>query len=535
MKLKEVTLFENKTHRILNEGYVNLNEQQRAHVLRYEKELWPLIEELQSLFEQTLSSQQIMQIFRSAEEVAMDSGANRTALGKAGDTAVKGVDALKKTPEVYRKIQAKIKELQTAVKDSGPVKNADATFNNLKKKISDANPDSEIVKGVQAVSDWAKANPGKATIAVGILTAVASFISGPAGGAAAGFILRSTKDLLQGKDLSTATGNALKTAAIGALVGVVADQVGEFFQGARAEVIDSETFTTVDYGASKTLSAPGFRWTETLRGVNVKVTPEDAEIIQNAMREIGAGGNQASEAFDTLSVMADAIKDPDYVKEIGAAARDNDSLYQFITAAKKGITALAQGTAAASGDRKESLEAEYQRYLAEGPFGNIASKAAGLMKKGASATGSAIKKGASKAADVAGDAADYAMDKTAPMRKELGNKVTQKKLQQAWKDLGEPKDIASIYDILTDAGMDADLIQAVSVKSDVKITKTNAKDSAPAVDLKKLAAEIKKSGAAEIVKKQLATAPKAATGNFDKDKFQKRADRARSMKQRPVR
>jgi hypothetical protein len=132
------------------------------------------------------------------------------------------------------------------------------------------------------------------------------------------------------------------------------------------------------------------------------------------------------------------------------------------------------------------------------------------------------------------------MDKTAPMRKELGNKITQAKLQQAWKDLGEPKDVASIYDILNKAGMDPDLIQAVGVKSDVKLTKTNAGDKAASVDLKKLAAEIKKAGAAEIVKKQLASVSKstpkvAGASQADKAAFQQRADRARSMKARPAR
>jgi hypothetical protein len=587
MKLQEVTLFENKTHRILNEGYVYLNEEQKAHVDRYEKELWPLIEELQKLYEQTLSSQQIMQIFRSAEEVAMDSGANRTGLGKAGDAAAKGVDALKKTPEVYRKIQAKLKELQDAVKDSGPVKNMDATFNNLKKKISDANPDNEIVKGVQAVSDWAKANPGKATIAVGILTAVASFISGPVGGAAAGFILRNTKDLLQGKDLSTALGNSIKTAAFGLMAGWLFDWLGNWVEGLRAEAIPFEKEKLIQVK----FDVPKIEWS----GTNVMGLPASGsyggngsiwlstnmngkEAIIDYVNDLAAKATQGSpQAFselvqiDRLFTFADArtlaAEGSKLAKQV---AQDNDLALKLIKNASDAITALAQGSIAAGDegikpedvkgakarpeDKKESLEAEYERYIAEGPFGNIASKAAGLMKKGgdaavkgaaaaiggARAAGGAIKKGAEKAADVAGDAADYAMDKTAPMRKELGNKITQAKLQQAWKDLGEPKDVASIYDILNKAGMDPDLIQAVGVKSDVKLTKTNAGDKAASVDLKKLAAEIKKAGAAEIVKKQLASVSKstpkvAGASQADKAAFQQRADRARSMKARPAR
>ena len=62
---------------------------------------------------------------------------------------------------------------------------------------------------------------GKASIAVGILTTVAAFAGGPMGGAAAGLILRSTKDLLQGEKLSTAVGKSVKTAAYGAPAGMV--------------------------------------------------------------------------------------------------------------------------------------------------------------------------------------------------------------------------------------------------------------------------------------------------------------------------
>ena len=45
MKLNEVTLYENKTHRILKEGYRDLTEAQQLYMGRWEKELWPLLEE----------------------------------------------------------------------------------------------------------------------------------------------------------------------------------------------------------------------------------------------------------------------------------------------------------------------------------------------------------------------------------------------------------------------------------------------------------------------------------------------------------
>ena len=159
------------------------------------------------IVEANLNPQQISQLFTDVEAGATAAGGNRNALGKGTDAA--------------KFISAKMKEIGQAVKKSGPVENADAKFAELKAKIGAK--DGKVVQAIQGVSDWAKANPGKATIAVTILTAAAGMAAGPMAGAIGGFIMRASKDLLQGKDLSTAAGNALKTAAIGALVGGLSD------------------------------------------------------------------------------------------------------------------------------------------------------------------------------------------------------------------------------------------------------------------------------------------------------------------------
>ena len=51
MKLAEVTLYENKSHRILKEGWYDLTESQKNIQLRFEKELFPLLEEYSKLAE----------------------------------------------------------------------------------------------------------------------------------------------------------------------------------------------------------------------------------------------------------------------------------------------------------------------------------------------------------------------------------------------------------------------------------------------------------------------------------------------------
>mgnify|MGYP001193534963 FL=1 len=219
MKITEVNQFpkSNRTAQILTEGYKDLTETQRVYLGRWEKELWPLLEEFKKVSEASLTADEIQAIFQGAEQRSVAGGQNKTALGKVGSAA----GAIAKLPvDIAKKVDAKINELGRMAQNAGPVKNMDQKFDELKKKIEAENSDSKIVQGIKKVSDWAKENPGKASIAVGILTTVAAFAGGPMGGAAAGLILRSTKDLLQGEKLSTAVGKSVKTAAYGALAGL---------------------------------------------------------------------------------------------------------------------------------------------------------------------------------------------------------------------------------------------------------------------------------------------------------------------------
>ena len=172
------------------------------------------------IVEANLNPQQISQLFTNVEQGATAAGGNRTMVGKGTDAA--------------KFINTKMKELGQAVKKSGPVQNADAKFAELKTKIG--SKDSKVVSAIENVSNWAKENPGKASIAVAVLTVAASMAAGPMAGAIAGFISRASKDLLQGKDLSTAAGNAVKTAAIGAVAGAIADAVGGNVEISKPEV-----------------------------------------------------------------------------------------------------------------------------------------------------------------------------------------------------------------------------------------------------------------------------------------------------------
>ena len=197
-----------------------------------QREIHPWVASVeQYVFEANLSQDQINQLFTSVEQGATAAGGNRTLAGKAADVAKLPVEAVKW-------IDTQINKLGGLVQKAGPVKNADAKFEELKQKIG--TKDNKVVNAVKKVSDWAKANPGKASIAVGILTAAAAVAGGPLGGAVAGFLARATKDLLQGEKLSTAVGKSVKTAAYGALAGAAIQGltdniIGNIATGSEAE------------------------------------------------------------------------------------------------------------------------------------------------------------------------------------------------------------------------------------------------------------------------------------------------------------
>ena len=516
MKLNEVTGPNSRTASILNEGYQDLNEAQIRYLGKFEKELWPLVEQYTRLAEAELTKQQVLDIFGGAEQVAMDGGDNKTIAGKVGA----GAAAAAKLPiDLAKKVDAKINQLGKLAKNAGPVKNADQKFADLKKQITANNSDSKVVQGIQKISDWAKENPGKASIAVGILTTIAAFAGGPAGGAAAGLILRSTKELLQGEDLSTAVGKSVKTAAYGAIAGWAMDGLGDWLEGIRADSVPYDKvpgLTQVNVDMKSTFEVPGFSQVRQLGSI---VVPQDqAQEFLDLVTQAKGGDTGAfneiykfTKSFD----IGDAVKDINVDNAaLKALAIANDDFLANLTNANDAIAALAQGTVTGKMDAKDikvdgkpmqgeldlkgggmaqpvdknfdkdqklsdfgkvgetmSMEERFELYLAE------AEPAQGeLGLDNPNTLGAKMKRGAGKLASKAAGAVKGAASKAAGAAKQtaknVGNKVTADKLMKAWKKLGEPLDSGSIANILADAGMSNDQIKSIGQTSKVELEPT---------------------------------------------------------------
>lgn len=429
---------------LLIESTQGLDKQQQKVVENVYKHFRPLIEA-------SLTKDQVQQIFTNIEQGATAAGSNRTAIGK-------GKDVVDKANKI-------INDAGKWLQDTTPVKNFDQKFENLKAKIGEKFP--EVAKQATAMGEWAKKNPGKTAAIVGVLTAIASLAGGPVGGAIAGQVLRGATELLKGEKLSTAVGKGIKTAVFGYLSGKAFEMLGKFAEGMRIKSIPfgpkDAGLEQISYGASKTITRPGFEWTREIKGVNVLVDPEMASAIRSANNMLAMGGDAASEGFEQLANIADIIRSQDYKQEMAAiykgafdAAKNNDSLLNFISTAKEGLQAASQGAVAAGGvaadgkEKKESISRKGKK-LSEGQVYMLFNRLdiaqtylseAGIMDKVKGAVG---KLG----------------QKIATTGKNLTTKVTADKLNSAWQKAGAPTDSDDLYSFLQQQGVSPEIIAPV--------------------------------------------------------------------------
>ena len=264
-------------------------------LLLEQKVIDPFVSNVERIvLEANLTADQINQLFTSIEQGATAAGGNRTAIGK-------GTDAVKNAAGA---IKAEIDKLGAAIKSAGPVQNMDAKFKELKAKIGEK--DSKVVSAVKAVSDWAKENPGKASIAVAILTAAAALAGGPLGGLVGGFLGRATKDILQGKDLSTAIGKSAMTGAVGAGIGGAIELIGDLVDPDVAQTLIASDGQSIDVGALEGMKATSIE----------NLSPEAAEDLlktQNALET--ALKNVSGEELEVFKAEFSEISDK--INELG--------------------------------------------------------------------------------------------------------------------------------------------------------------------------------------------------------------------------
>jgi hypothetical protein len=429
----------------------------------WEKEIHPL------LCEVALQPDQIQQLFKSIE-----TGAGRSTLGKAGDALGAAKD---KISDVW------FNKFGGMLQSSGPVQAFDQKFESIKASIASKNP--QLAAKLAKYGEFAKNNPrlhkfllaiaGSAAAALGVAVAggigAGALAVGTGTGIAVG-IVNIADRLLQGQKASTAIGRGATAGAVAGITAAGLSSLGSWLGSLREKSIPfgpkDAGLEQVGWGASRTLSAPGFSSSETLRGFNVLVTGVESEKIRAAMDMIKGGGEGAAQGFRQLKDLAELVRSPEYRETMGSLmqgawefTKSNDSMLHWIN----GVTQAATTAG-----------------------GAVAGQTAGGAKENPSAMSESLN--------------NHQLNELFGI---TGNKVDASALQKAWQKAGSPTDSDAVAKILQDAGVDtaviskayADMNITAPTAASTDTTQPSSDKTTGSVNIQDLVAQIMKLSAAE--------------------------------------
>jgi len=353
--------------------------------------------------EAALTPDQIQQIFTSVEQGATAAGGNRTMIGQGKDAA----EAIKKAYD----------DLVSKVQNSGPVKGADAMYDQAVAKIEAGlgGPDNAVNQVIQKYRAFAKAHPIAQSLIYAILIAAAGISGVGLGSAAVLGLLKMTDKLLQGEKFSTAVGKGLATGA----TAYAAGRIGQAFKGAPATPgADAATGARGDVGAYDQAAGSVYRGAS---------GADPGAVIQGAQGGIRAASDAAVKtARDTIaSRIANGEINPGdlgKIRELAQTMVADSGLPQQMadTAAEKAVTYFMKESTTLSESQIATLFTLVQiknRQFNEGMWDDIKNKAATVGKN-------------------------------------LTTKVTADKLNSAWKKAGSPTDSEAVSQVIQGAGVD---------------------------------------------------------------------------------
>jgi hypothetical protein len=317
-----------------------------------------MVRDLRPLFETTLTTDQIQQIFQQAQQKqAAQGGAGRTAIGKAVD-ATKAVGSA--VGSAAGAVNDAIDKLGGYLHTTTPVKYFDDQFDELKRQITaKLGADSKTMAVIDQLGQYARANPGKTAFVIGALTAVAAFSTGPAGGAVAGQVLRGAVELLKGENLSTAVGKGAKSAAIGGALGAGITALGDYFGNIEVVARQIPGYTQLtQLGFHRTSiriggNNPGFFFGD-LRGIIIpsQLAPKLELLIDQTEKYIDAGNWAGADRYwKEVTAIVDNPEVRQAVKEIAGnnqklfnqAVADAANFKEVATKISSTLTAAVQG------------------------------------------------------------------------------------------------------------------------------------------------------------------------------------------------
>jgi hypothetical protein len=278
-----------------------------------------------------------------------------------------------------------INRLGQLAQNTKPVQGFDAKVDGILKNIGDKNP--KIADAARKYGEWAKKNPIKQGLIIGMLTAVASLVAGPAGGAAAGAVLRAGNELLKGEKASTAIGKGIKGAAFGWIAGLGIRELGDFIanmhiqmnpvKGIRDVIEANLDYTRVEMGSRGSGSATGH--------LRTMIPADKAQQLQGwwNMAVKAARSSDYAAAQQQFNEINAYFASPDYKKWLDGIIASNKAL----EAQRDQILS----SAAQMQDIAKNLGAAVQGAVTGAAGSGAMGKAAGAVKGAMGKAGAAIK------------------------------------------------------------------------------------------------------------------------------------------------
>ena len=433
-----------------------------------------VVRELRPLFEDPLAQDKIDQIFSQVEQEVTAAGSNRSGIGKTVD-ATKAVGS--KVGSAAGAVNDAINKLGGYLQTTAPVKYFDDQFDELKRKITaKLGADSKTMAAIDKLGQYARDNPGKTAFAIGTLTAIASFATGPAGGAVAAQILRGATELLKGEQLSTAVGKGAKSAAIGGALGAGITALGDYFGNIKVVAQQIPGYTRLSrlnfiYEAVSTGGngkSPGYFFGD-LRGLEIpsQLAPKLKLLLNQTINYIEAGNWAGANKFWNEATAI--VNNPEVQQLVKEIAGNNQKL-------------IDQAVADAANFKKvaDKISSTLRAAVQGGMAGASAAPAAPPAAPAAPAAAPAAPAPANfnqvrenhfrltsyeirEIFTIAGGLlSEGPMDwvRTYSKGKNITNKITADKLNLLWKKEGSPADSDHIAVILQRAGIDDKVIAA---------------------------------------------------------------------------
>jgi hypothetical protein len=394
--------------------YEGLNTQDRASVMLWESAGRKLVEA-------QLTADQITQLFQQIQTAK----GNRTLVGK-------GVDAGSAVKKAYD-------DLVSKVQNSGPMKNADALYDQAAAKLKQATGgDQGAMAYVQKYRDFAKKHPVAQSFIYGALIAAAGITGAGAGGAAALGLFKMVDKLLQGEKFSTALGQGLKTGALA----YGASKLGDLIKN----TIDPGT------GTGQIILGDG----------STSANIADGKIVGDIMikGQIYQPGDPGYK--DALKVMTDYAKQNHLLGSVADMDKFNTQQVRSV------------GLGGDMSDFKESRDLTRAQVLAL--FERVARLNSRMLSEGRLEEGiwDDIKSGASKGLqgvkNLAGKAVGAVAQGAAKVGRSMTANVSSDALTKAWQAAGSPTDSAEIEKLLQAQGVNPEVIKTVFQANSIPVS-----------------------------------------------------------------